>query len=657
MSRIFWDNKEIPQPAGSHIDRTDGRVFIYLDEGKPVRQSRKVTIGHATSETMMHPNTMYRQLFPELWEKYYGEAGVKRHVRRFGLYALALGAGWESGLYPLLTEAYGPRTSNLVMDYAMYSMAHHSNVAQTFGERMADEVLFSERLPGENRLSEMFSAGLDEESTFRFRDAWLARCVENGLSSVWLSIDGSNSDCSVSDSELVEHGKAKSRLDTGLVSYMYAVDTESGMPVTYLVYNGGKVDVKAINGMVAYLKGHGVSVAGVILDRAFCAHDVLAMLGREGYEYVVMLKSNTRGHQEMMEEHGADVRWNVRHLAGEGGLFGVSSRKKLFKNHPLVANTTLFFDAGNGAERSITLMDKVLVAVADARAALESGRAPSVPAALARYVSVVEDNGEWRVELVPDELQKAVDAKGYATIASSIALTPAEANRIYHLRDASEKQYMFMKTQLGSAVVRVHSTEGIMGKFAACFAAAILRSLILNACRARKMVPNKMLLEMDRLILLLNGNDLYSAIHDESDRQKALLAAFGIQPADLDVIAGEFNSREGNPVHSQIRIRPERGGQGRRRPGRPKGTARKRAIAGTDGEKPKRGRGRPKGSLNRKTIERLKAQTGQTTKEKRGRGRPKGSRNKPKIAPVPKRGRGRPKGSKNKPKPTQPRPK
>ena len=234
---------------------------------------------------------------------------------------------------------------------------------------------------------------------------------------------------------------------------------------------------------------------------------------------------------------------------------------------------------------------------------------------------------------------------------SSLALTPSEANRIYHLRDASEKQYMFMKTQLGSSVARVHSTEGIMGKFAACFAAGIMRSQILNACRARKMIPNKMLLEMDRLILLLNGNDLYSAIHDESARQKALLAAFGILPEDLDAIAGEFNGREDNPMHSQIRIRPERGSQGRRRPGRPKGTARKKASADTGGDKPKRGRGRPKGSLNRKTIERLNAQAGQPATEKRGKGRPKGSRNKPKSVPAPKRGRGRPKGSRNKPKP------
>ena len=49
MGKVFGNNAEIPIPDGGHIDRTDGRVFIYLDEGKPIRYSRKVTIGHATS--------------------------------------------------------------------------------------------------------------------------------------------------------------------------------------------------------------------------------------------------------------------------------------------------------------------------------------------------------------------------------------------------------------------------------------------------------------------------------------------------------------------------------------------------------------------------------------------------------------------------------
>ncbi|MFA5672748.1 MAG: hypothetical protein WC922_09945, partial [Synergistaceae bacterium] len=91
MGKILWNSREIPQPSGAHIDRTDGRVFVYLDEGKPVRQSRKVTVGHATSQTLMHPNEKFRQMYPALWREYYGERGLVRHVLHCGMYALVLG--------------------------------------------------------------------------------------------------------------------------------------------------------------------------------------------------------------------------------------------------------------------------------------------------------------------------------------------------------------------------------------------------------------------------------------------------------------------------------------------------------------------------------------------------------------------------------------
>jgi len=379
-------------------------------------------------------------------------------------------------------------------------------------------------------------------------------------------------------------------------------------------------------------------------------HKAQTSVEKNGYDYIVMLKSNTKAHADMISEHGADVRWDIRNLVGRGGLFGISARKRLFSNFPLEANATLFFDGRNGSERSVALLDKVLDAVAEAERMLAGGLVPEIPEGLRKYIGIQEAGGRRSVTLSSAELQKAVDSRGYGTIASSLPLAPAEVNRLYHLRDTSEKQYMFMKTQLGGSVTRVHSTEAILGKFAACFAASILRHEILHACQERKLVPNKMLVEMDRIILLLNRNDIYSVVHDESSRQKALLAAFDILPGDLEAIAGEFNGREGNSLHGQIRAKPERKASGRHA-GRPKGSGRKGKVAAAGSDKPKKGRGRPKGSLNRKTIERLKNQPEQPEQIKRGKGRPKGSKNKPKTTPPPKRGRGRPKGSRNKPKP------
>lgn len=655
MGKIFWNKAEIPQPTGAHIDNTDGRVFVYLDEGKPIRQSRKVTVGHATSATMMHPNEKFRRMFPDLWEQHYGEQEQRHHVMHSGLYATMLGIGWETGLYTILGQVYGPQDANCIMDYAMYSIAHHSDVAQTFGERMRDEVLFSEKLPDESRLSSLFASGMTEEANFRFRDAWVKQCVARGLKKVWLSIDGSNNDCSADAPGLVEAGKSKSGNSSGIVSYMYAVSADDGLPITYFAYNGGKVDSKAFQMMIFYLKNLGVEVAGIVLDRGFCSHEVIATLDALGYPYIVMLKSNTDGHSSMLKEYWERLRWNVRNLVGRDALFGVSDRKRLFANHPEEAYVTLFFDGRNGTDRAITLLNKVLGAVKKAQDDFLAGKTPVLDEQVERYVNMdISDNG-LHVDIDYDALQLSVDGKGFCSIASSQSLPPAEVNRLYHLRDVSETQYMILKSQLGSAVTRVHTGDGILGKIAACFIAAIIRSRFMNACKSNGLVSNKMLLEMDRMLFLLDENGLYSAIHDESSRQKCLLAQFDILPDDLNAICYEFNQRRNNPVHSQQRLKPEHATRKQIRRGRPAGTARKTHLESEEAVMPKRGRGRPKGSLNRKTLERLAKVEPiiGTVEVKRHPGRPKGSRNKPKhimMSVSPKRGRGRPKGSRNKPK-------
>ena len=648
MGKIYWDNHEIPQPAGAHIDRTDARVFIYLDEGRPIRESRKITVGHATSETMMYPNDTFKQLYPALWREYYGDGNLNPHVLHCGMFALTLGAGWKTGIYPVLTESFGSRTANLIMDYSMYSIFQHGNAAELFAERLQGQVVFSEKPADEAHLGALFREKMTEEANDRFREAWIRQCMQRGLRKVWLSIDGSNSDCDTSAPELAERGHAKSGKDGRVIGYMYAVSADDGTPVTYMSYNGGKVDSQAVKSMISHLRGHGVEVEGVILDRGFCTHEVFQLLESSGYHYVVMLKSSTEGHRAMMLEHGDEICWNAERLVGMNALFGTSDRKRLFANHPDEAFVTLFFDGRNGTERSMALLNKVFRCLEDAREAIRNHEMPVIPEELKTYLELGQENGIHHVAMKGDRLNRAVAGKGFSSIASSKDLEPSEVNHIYHLRDASEKQFMIMKSQLGSSVFRMHTAEGIKGKIAACFISTVIRHEIMLACQRNSLITNKMLIEIDRMTMMMNENGMYLAIHDETLRQKRLLQYFDILPGDLDHLAADVNRRGSDPVHGTVRMKPEHDSERKVQRGRPVGTTRKKNEEENDPDKPKRGRGRPKGSRNKKTLELERSGLLPAEKVKRGRGRPKGSKNKPKNTDA-KRGRGRPKGSKNKP--------
>jgi hypothetical protein len=66
--------------------------------------------------------------------------------------------------------------------------------------------------------------------------------------------------------------------------------------------------------MASFLGSAGIEIEGVILDRGFCSHDVIQMLEECNYPYVVMLKSDTYGHTQMMEKHASEIKWNMRHV-------------------------------------------------------------------------------------------------------------------------------------------------------------------------------------------------------------------------------------------------------------------------------------------------------------------------------------------------------
>lgn len=635
MSHIYWELHEIPRPEESYINHCDGRVFLINRNGNG-KKTRQV-IGHATSETNMHPNDLYRYLYPVLWEKYYEEAAPQPHMLSAGMYALTLGIGYATNLYPLLHEAYGPVAANAIMDYACFSILDRSDTSQRYPDRMAHEVLYSKAAFSDTWLSDFFQNVMSEDKNHRLRTLWLEECRKRGVTKAWISIDGSNNDCAVAKSSLPQKGSAKSHTGNNIVSYMYAVNAETGLPITWFVYDGSVVDSKAFQQIALLLKGANIEVSGVILDRGFCTHEVMKTVMDMGYPYVVMMKTDTCAHTEMMSRHASEIRWNVEHCVGENGLFGISDKVKLFSSHPEESGACLYFDGLNGSARAVTLIRKVRRTARELEQKIANGEKPAIPQGMQKYLTITEVNGVNKISYLYKTWQGDVEQKGYSTMAVSDGITAEEADRIYNLRDASETQYSIMKTQLGFGVTHVHSTCGIENKFAVCFIASILRSEIVNTCQEQELDASRMISEMDRITLMLMPNGTYSAINNLTIRQKQLLSVFGISYETFQFIAQDVNSRKNGSINSQIHKLPEQAETPRKR-GRPS-----KSHPDPDPGQAKRKPGRPKGSKNKKTLQKEAEQTSVPAQPKRKPGRPKGSKNKPKQTEPPiKRKRGRP---------------
>ena len=643
MSHIYWERHEIPIPDNCYINKNDGRVFIMKYDSNRIR--RRTVIGHATSQVTMHPNDTFRFLYPSLWKEYYGDESVLPHELHAGLYAATLGIGYQTRLYPILHEVYGPLYGNAIMDYAMFSILDRSDTTQLFTERMADQVLYSGKAYGDSWYSELFGRRMTPDLNHRFRLEWLRQCSNEGDTKVWISIDGSNNDCHIQNSNLAEHGKAKSHTSSRIVSYIWAVSALNGRPVTWYVNDGSVSDSKAFQTIEVLLNSCGVEILGIIVDRGFCSHDIVDTIRKDGRDYILMLKSDTFGHTSMMAKYADTIRWKVPYAVNDRGVFGITDKKQLFSQYKDEAYINLYFDASNGTERSVALIRKVRETEKKALKTASEGKEPSIPQELKPYFSVTKEGKVYKVDCNYDAWQKAVDCKGFSSIASSLNLGAGEVNRLYHLRDASEKQFMIMKSQMGYGITRVHSDNSVESRFAICFLSAIIRSELMKNCKAAGFDTNRMIQELNRISFVLMLNGTYESINNHTTRQKQLLKELGIMETDFPVFAQDVNARLSSPINSQIhRLAEDPKRNQRKKPGPvPKKQP--------EGDKPKRKPGRPKGSKNNKTLDREAVMASESSSpEKRRPGRPKGSKNKPKADSIIKRSPGRPKGSKNKPK-------
>lgn len=652
MSHIYYEKKEIPIPEGGHVNRHDAAVRIYVDASAPRRKSATMVIGKATSATTMHPNDNFRLRYPALWEEHYGEK-TPAHVLHYGMYLSALSAGCRTGVYSALHEAVGPLHGNALMDWAMYSILSRSNVASSFPEVMADQVVFSRQRHSDAWYSELFGGKISTEETERFKDLWLGRvkAYDPGISEAWVAVDGSNSDCDMSGGDLPAAGKAKSRRDGPVVGYMYAVDTRNGLPLTYEVFSGNVPDTKALQRMRNRLLRCGVRVRGAILDRLFCERPSIEAVESLGWDWVVMLKKDNAAHAEMMSR-AEEVRWNLSNVVDRRGVFGVGGHARLFRTSDRESCVCLFFDGANGTERSLRLVEKVLDAEEDVRRQIAEGATqPTVAPGAEKYLSVRKDGDAWVVERDVKAWQADLDSKGYYSIASSAEMDAGTMHATYYLRDTCEKAYSTLGSQLGSGVTRVHSDRSVQSRHLAAFVAQVLRSVLRTECRGLKLDTGRMLREMDRLHVSLIDSTKYACVHDESVRQRKLLKALGLPVEALDNVAADINRRNTDAVVSQVHKMPETPDPKARR-ARGREAKKQRDIEegrrpAVETPKPKRRPGRPKGSKNKKNDGADGAKPQGVGKKRKPR--KKAGKGTPETEPqTPKRTPGRPKGSKNK---------
>jgi transposase len=519
----------------------------------------------------MYPTSQYAKIFPKEWEKVSGKRTVPT-IKRMGLFSVCQAINIRTGVKDLLDNAFGCGLSNAVMDFAMYSILHRSNAADSFESQMRSQLLYSGS-EGHNDTwySEMFERRLSKEQILLFKKNWLQQCKGEDVESVWLCIDGSNDDCRSKGVTIAENGPAKSGgTSTPIVSFTYAV-TDTGLPVYFDTYHGGLVDCREMQKILDDITQCGIMVKGVILDRGCCNSKVLEYLNGREIPYIIMVKGQPQGLADITRKYGNVIKLNAEYLVPGAYLFDVQDKCKLFQDYDHEDYVTLFYDYVNGSDRITALLKNLYRAMDKANADIRKGaRNPQIDKKYENMIEIVakRDETDHRrkvryAAINASGLQKALDEKGLYSVVSSKQMTAEQVHERYASRDESEFQFRFVKSQLGYGQTRVQSDASVYARFLVGFVATILRYEIWQAAKALDLKTSQMLTEIDRMEMeRING--VYTYTHTEKETVRKLFEKItpGTDVAELidDSVKLENDRLAGRmPVLRHRKTGPKRG--------------------------------------------------------------------------------------------------
>ena len=591
---VYRDRKVlIPKCSGITINRGDNNRVLYVNAApynakKGYAEPKRTTIGYVCPDDTkyMYPTDKFQTIFPAAWEEAFNDK-PKAIVKKMGLYTLTQAVNAKTGIIDVLEKTLGRSLTNSVLDYAMYSILCHSNVAASFETRMSNQVLFSGTPYSDSYFSEMFEKQLKQTDLYAFRKAWAKQCQEDGEEKVWLCIDGSNDDCESKGVELAEKGHPKSRKNVNIVSFTYAVTT-NGRPVTFDVYRGGLVDSKELKRIVEFLKTCGMGIKGVILDRGYCSAKAIEYLDQEKIAYIIMVKGQPQGFADAAAEYAQIIKMNVDWLIEGTYLFGIQKKCALFDNYDKEDFITLFYDFRNANDRIEKLLKNIYAERDRLTGKIAKDEDASVADKYKPYLEIIKGRNGRQVILKKEALQKAIDGKGLYSIVSSVEMSPAEVYESYASRNSSETQYMFVKGQLGYGKVRVRFTSGVYARFMVGFIASVIRFEIEQAARKVDRTTNEVVNEMN-LLEMTNMNGVYSYVHIENARQLEILKQLNSDEKVLDETVKDENDRITGHVPTPRH----------RKPG-PKKNARKSGKA--DGRTKSKGKPGPKKGYKRSSL-------------------------------------------------------
>lgn len=551
---MLYKDLKIVRPEGTKLYKRNGSVYVYhvyesvYVPEKKYNLDKKKCIGKMIDDTYMNPNDNYFEYYDNEVENMTDPTEISDALK-IGNYVLVDHVIKELQLDQILESIHGDH-AKLIMDLVLYVIMTESSVMQHYPDYAFDHCIFSERIYDDSTISLLFGQEISNYDIELFHQAWNQMHKES--TRLYISYDSTNMNTMAQGIEMAEFGKAKDDDEKPQVNVSYAIRHEDGLPLFHEVYPGSIIDISQCQYMVDRAKEYGYRDLGFLLDRGYASKENIRYFDKNGYGFLMMMKTNQKFVKEVVESVKMSLRMDVSHFIYDHKVYGATVKGKLYASDKNERYYHVYYDSVRAEQEKMSILfnHERIKKELDRRVEKKLSRKEELRRFEKGFLLKFDDNG-YLLDYAERKgyVQKLCDDAGYFVLVSSKEMDAAEALEIYRNRDSVEKLFRALKTELGYGTYRVHSQTSLEAKTYVMFIASIVRNQIYNKLKKinredkkNYTVPSS-LRELDKIILTKSASGEYIKRYGLTKKQKEIYKQFGIEEKEINQYAQEYNKK------------------------------------------------------------------------------------------------------------------
>ena len=534
----------------TYIDYEYDRTY---DSEKKYTTPKRSTIGKLSKDdnSMIQPNQNFLKFFPEAELPEEKDRTSRSSCLRVGAYIVIKKIIRDYGLTEILGRYFAKKDLGLFLDLAAYSIISENNAGQYYPDYAYNHPLFTKgmHIYSDSKVSDFLNS-ITADQSVEFLNDWNE--TKDHREKIYISYDSTNKNCQAGEIEMVEYGHAKDDKGLPIFNYAIAYDTHNNEPLFYEKYPGSINDVSQLQFMLDKAQGYGYKKIGFILDRGYFSKGNIEFMDQCGYEFVIMVKGMASFvNQLILDNKGKFESKRICNIP-DYNVYGMTVKKKLY----VTDETERYFHIYHSISKESSERTVMEAKIQQMTKYLNqhSNEIKEFGTAFNKYFELYYDDNKERFLFATEQIsviEREIDLCGYFVIITSRKMTAKEAINLYKSRDVSEKLFRGDKSYLGNKSLRVHSDESASAQIFIEFIALIIRNKVYTYLKEemknldRK--PNYMTVpaaikELEKIEMVRQLDNVYRLDHAITATQKALLKAFGLDPAYIKYRATEIGS-------------------------------------------------------------------------------------------------------------------